>query len=210
MAGWTWFFAHRRGVIMDYKKSAARGRVTVYRHAVTPFTAPKSAIYQHIVGTYKLGVLENRALRNVIRPGGENMAKVGHSVRKAIDDWELGEREFAMLHACNAVDGTASKLHPKLGSDARFTKMLRDNYAIFGPMAAPGVDLVNTRWPVEVSRPKASGGRPDIADVIYGIHRCAHGHGDALPDGFAPVTRCSRTGSQNQNVCPCRFRSPCG
>ena len=113
------------------------------------------------------------------------MAKVGHSVRKAIDDWELGEHEFAMLHACNAVDGTASKLHPKLGSNARFTKMLRDNYAIFGPMAAPGVDLVNTRWPVKVSRPKASGGRPDIADIIYGIHRCAHGHGDALPDGFA-------------------------
>jgi hypothetical protein len=26
--------------------------------------------------------------------------------------------------------------------------------------------------------------RPDIADVIYGIHRCAHGHGDDLPDGF--------------------------
>ena len=34
---------------------------------------------------------------------------VGNSVRKAIDDWELGELESAMLHACNAVDGTAKK-----------------------------------------------------------------------------------------------------
>jgi hypothetical protein len=109
---------------------------------------------------------------------------VGNSVRKAIDDWEQGELESAMLHACNAVDGTAKKLYPTLGSNARFTRLLRDNYDIFGPMGAPGIDLVETRFPVRVARPKAGGNRPDIADVIYGIHRCAHGHGDELPDGF--------------------------
>ncbi|WP_460152782.1 hypothetical protein [Pseudomonas sp. S2_B07] len=112
------------------------------------------------------------------------MASVGASVRKAIEDWTNGDYEFAMLHACNAVDGTAGKLHPNLGSNARFTGLLRDNYEIFGPMGLPGVDLVNTRWPVTVERPKASGGLPDIADVIYGIHRCSHGHGNELPDGF--------------------------
>lgn len=25
---------------------------------------------------------------------------------------------------------------------------------------------------------------PDMAEVIYGIHRCAHGHGEELPAGF--------------------------
>jgi len=109
---------------------------------------------------------------------------VGNSVRKAIDDWEQGELESAMLHACNAVDGTAKKLYPTLGSNARFTRLLRENYGIFGPMGAPGIDLVETRFPVKVARPKAEGGKPDIADVLYGIHRCAHGHGDELPDGF--------------------------
>lgn len=112
------------------------------------------------------------------------MARVGDSVRKAIDDWGQGDHEFAMLHACNALDGTASKLHPGIGNNARFTRTLRDNYSIFGPMAAPGIDLVNTRWPVKVEHPKASGGLPDIADVIYGIHRCTHGHGNELPNGF--------------------------
>ncbi len=112
---------------------------------------------------------------------------VGDSVRKAIADWELGELEAAMLHACNAVDGTARKLYEALGSNARFTRLLRDNYDIFGPMAAPGIDLVATRWPVKVERSKALGGKPDIADVIYGIHRCTHGHGDELPDGFELV-----------------------
>ena len=49
-----------------------------------------------------------------------------------------------MLHACNAVDGTAKKAYPafgKLQNKLRFTTMLRDNYGVFGPMAAPGIDL---------------------------------------------------------------------
>ena len=113
--------------------------------------------------------------------------KVGDSIRKAIDDWELGELESSMLHACNAVDGTASKRYPTEGSNARFTRFLRDSYAVLGPMSAPGIDLFETRWPVKVARPKASGGHPDIADVIYGVHRCTHGHGDELPDGFGLI-----------------------
>lgn len=112
------------------------------------------------------------------------MASVGNSVRKAIEDWASGEFEFAMLHACNAVDGTAKKVFPEMRVTARFTKMLRDNYGIFGPIGLPGINVEDTRWPVEVKRPKAAGGLPDIADVIYGVHRCTHGHGDELPDGF--------------------------
>lgn len=119
---------------------------------------------------------------------GEHRRKVtvnvGNSVRKAIDDWESGELEAAMLHACNAIDGTAKKVYPTLGSNARFTKLLRDNFFILGPMGMPGVNLVETRFPIKVQRPKAPGGKPDIADVIYGIHRCSHGHGEELPGGF--------------------------
>jgi hypothetical protein len=109
---------------------------------------------------------------------------VGNSVRKAIDDYVADEVDAAMIHACNAVDGTASKLYPALGSNARFTRLLRDNYFILEPMAAPGINLQETRFPVKVERPKAPGGLPDYADVIYGIHRCHHGHGEALPGGF--------------------------
>ena len=45
---------------------------------------------------------------------------VANSVRKAIDDWEQREFDAAMLHACNAIDGTARKLYPGLGNKARF------------------------------------------------------------------------------------------
>ena len=109
---------------------------------------------------------------------------VGNSVRKAIDDWERGETDAAMSHACNAVDGTAKKVYPSLGSNARFTRLLRDNYAILGPLGMPGINLVETRFAVKVERPKAPGGKPDLADVFFGVHRCSHGHGEELPDGF--------------------------
>ena len=109
---------------------------------------------------------------------------VGNSVRKAIDDWEAGEVDAAMLHTCNAIDGTAKKVYPNVGSNAGFTQLLRDNYSILGPMGMPGINLVETRFPVKVERPKADGGKPDLADVIYGIHRCSHGHGEELPNGF--------------------------
>jgi len=73
---------------------------------------------------------------------------------------------------------------PGLGSNRRFTQLLRDNYCILGPMGAPGINVQETRFPVSVPRPTSPGGEPDFADVIYGIHRCSHGHGDELPDGF--------------------------
>ena len=88
-----------------------------------------------------------------------------------------------MLHACNAVDGTAKK-HIGGSVGKRFTTLLRANYPVLGPMGIPGIDLERTRWPVKVKSPSAVGGKPDLADVIYGVHRCTHGHGDELPDGF--------------------------
>lgn len=110
---------------------------------------------------------------------------VGESVWLSINDWERGELDASMLHACNAVDGTAKKTFPKiLSSNMRFTTLLRDNYSVLGPMGVPGINLVDTRFPVKVKKPKASGGEPDLADIIYGIHRCCHGHGDELPKGF--------------------------
>lgn len=115
---------------------------------------------------------------------GEPGMDVGNSVRKAIDEWEGADHDSAMLHACNAVDGTAAKVYPKLGSNARFTGLLRDNYHVLGPMGVPGIDLERTRFPVKVENPKAGGAWPDLADVVYGIHRCCHAHGKALPGGF--------------------------
>ncbi|MBY4210780.1 hypothetical protein HQO42_05275 [Rhodococcus fascians] len=113
--------------------------------------------------------------------------KVGDSVRLAIDAFDRRETESAMLHACNAVDGTARKKFPKLGVAARFTKLLRDDYPIFGLMAVPGVNIAETRWPVEIQSYLGKDEWPDIAALIYVVHRCSHGHGDELPFEFRLV-----------------------
>lgn len=90
-----------------------------------------------------------------------------------------------MLHACNAIDGTAAKAFPSIRpNNKRFTSLLRDNYLTLGIMGMPGINIVETRFPISVPSPKAPGGGTDLADIIYGIHRCSHGHGAALPEGF--------------------------
>lgn len=109
---------------------------------------------------------------------------VGESVRLSMRDWVDGEPQSAMLHACNAIDGTAKKRYPKFGVGKRFTTLIRDHYAIFGPMALPGMNLAETSWEIDSIRGSGVGGIIDTADVIYGVHRCVHGHGDVLPDGF--------------------------
>jgi hypothetical protein len=106
---------------------------------------------------------------------------VGNSVRKAVAEWESAELESAMLHACNAVDGTAKKVHPHLGNRDRFTRLLRENYAILGPMGVPGINVEETRFASSGVPPDQW---PDLADIVYKIHRCAHGHGDELPSGY--------------------------
>lgn len=111
--------------------------------------------------------------------------RVGDSVRNAINSFEADEIEAAMLHACNAVDGTARKVYPTAKVGERFVALLRDNYDIVGVMGSPGIDVVNTRWPVEVQHIGGSKKEwPDFADIVYAIHRCSHGHGDAVPEGF--------------------------
>lgn len=110
--------------------------------------------------------------------------EVGRSVRKAVADRLTGDMESAMLHACNAVDGTAKKVYPNLGVGGRFKKLLRENYSgILEPMV-PGINLEETVFPVSIRSASGPGGRPDIADILYVVHRCNHGHGDALPAGY--------------------------
>jgi len=114
------------------------------------------------------------------------MAGIPYSVGKSIDDFLVGDLEGAMLHACNAVDGTARRSYVdfKDGNKARFTKLLRENYDILRPMSFPGLDIEKIRWAVKLSSKQKSNEWPDTADIIYCVHRCAHGHGDDLPEGF--------------------------
>lgn len=111
--------------------------------------------------------------------------RIVDSVAKAISDWQSGDSESAMMHACNAVNGTATKACENIKSDrVKFTTLLRDNYAILGPMGMPGVDLDKTLFGVDLKKANPKINEFDLADLIYKIHRCSHGHGDELLKGF--------------------------
>ena len=84
-----------------------------------------------------------------------------------------------MWHATAALDETAHKRYPWLDPGARFRRTVRDDLDIFAAMTAPDIDFVGSRFPV----PVASDGpdrRPDIADVLYAVHRYLHDDENAM------------------------------
>lgn len=108
---------------------------------------------------------------------------IGEYVRCAIDDYYHGEKlHSSLLHACIAVDGTASKIFPTITSNRqRYVACIRQYYWIVQAMGLPGVDLINTQWK-NVQLQKIN--NPDLAEIIYEIFRCNHAHGSEHPIDF--------------------------
>ena len=107
---------------------------------------------------------------------------VGEQVKASLDHWSVGDWPAALWHATAALDETAQKRYPLLGPVPRFKRALRDDVDIFAAMAAPDIDLDQSRFPIPVTSDLPDR-RPDIADVLYGVHRYLHGDEDALPAG---------------------------
>jgi len=105
--------------------------------------------------------------------------RVCDHVRLSIDQYEAGEFEASLVHACIAVDGTARKQGAR-GRRA-FLAVLRDSTPILGAIALPGIDVAGTRFSnLQLERTRA----PDFAEVIYEAFRCALAHGEQLGAGF--------------------------
>lgn len=108
---------------------------------------------------------------------------MGDEVRISLDHWSDGLWREALSHATAALEGTAAKRYPTLDPAARFKRTVRDEVAVFGGMAAPDIDMAQSRFPVLVDTDQPDG-RPDIADVLYGAHRYLHGDLAAMPAGL--------------------------
>lgn len=87
-----------------------------------------------------------------------------------------------MWHATAAVEETAAKRYPWLDPGPRFRRTVRDDADIFGALAAPDIDFVNSRFPIPVPA-DADEGHPDIADLLYGVHRYLHEDENAMAAG---------------------------
>jgi hypothetical protein len=107
---------------------------------------------------------------------------VGEHVQASLDHWSMGDGRSALWHATAALAETAGKRYPDLDPEARFKRVLRDDVDIFAAMTAPDIELVNSRFPLPVhsDRPDRL---PDIADVLYAVHRYLHEDENAMPAG---------------------------
>lgn len=107
---------------------------------------------------------------------------VGEEVRSSLDHWSAGEWRQSLWHATAAVQETADKRYPALPRAAQFKRTVRDDVDIFGALAAPDIDFDTSRFPLPVAS-DSTDGRPDIADVLFAVHRYLHGHTDEMPAG---------------------------
>jgi len=87
-----------------------------------------------------------------------------------------------MWHASAALAETAAKRYPWLDPGPRFKRTVRDDIDIFTALSAPDIDFANSRFPVRVASDLPEG-YPDIADLLYGVHRFLHEDENALAAG---------------------------
>ena len=107
---------------------------------------------------------------------------VGEQVQASLDHWSVGDWRSALWHATAALDETAEKRYPLLGPMPRFKRTLRDDVDIFAAMTAPDINLIESRFPIPVISDQPDR-RPDIADVLYGVHRYLHEDENAMLAG---------------------------
>lgn len=109
---------------------------------------------------------------------------VARHVGKDLDELDGGNLEWAMLHACIAVDGSASR--GGRSTRRQFVTFLRKNYAVLQPAGLVGLDCERSRFPISPDLPSPTAGdNADVADLIYTVHRCAPAHGGEVPPEFA-------------------------
>ena len=115
--------------------------------------------------------------------------KLQDSIRLSMRDYEAGEYEAAMLHACCAVNGIANDLYRKeyRGYDeattgTRFVKFINSNIDIIESIAYPGSYLKGCNYCIVHTRNKIE--LVDFATIIYKVHRCNLCHGEEIPKGY--------------------------
>jgi hypothetical protein len=112
--------------------------------------------------------------------------RIEQHVGKALDEWEQGGHDWAIMQAGSAVDGSAKRAYPnETRSGLRFKQFLRDHDEVLQLMGLWGLDVPQSRFldPSGLTTP-SDGIHPDVVDLIYHVHRCAHAHGDVVADGF--------------------------
>ncbi|MBA3909716.1 MAG: hypothetical protein C0524_07470 [Rhodobacter sp.] len=116
--------------------------------------------------------------------------KIEDRVRLAFD---LGiNKEFLPMlsFALPAIEASAKKKYGR-GGRASFIKLIRENYEVFHWFSGSFLDFVELRFPT--LDPSLTDGqtvdRPDLAQVLYYLHRCSLAHGQELGESCSILPR---------------------
>lgn len=108
-------------------------------------------------------------------------------VLKAIDAFERGEKDHALMHASISIDATAKNLFPNETSGKKaYKKCIRQYWWLIERFIGEGLNLEDTKF----TNLKLDNGygkfisEPDLADVIYHIFRCNHAHAKEVPVNY--------------------------
>lgn len=105
-------------------------------------------------------------------------------VLHAIDDFDQGKKDSALMHACFAIDGTARKIFPKNGVGRQgYKNCIRKYWWLVEPFIGSGLNLEETKW-THITLDDGHGKKiidPDLADIIYHVFRCSHAHAEEVP-----------------------------
>lgn len=107
--------------------------------------------------------------------------KISEHIKQSLDAADRGQLDQAILSACIAIDGTASKMYPEeSGVGKRFRKFINEHIDIIEVMHA-GLNLQETVFPFKSNKGVVG---VTFADVIYEKFRCNLAHGAELPEGY--------------------------
>ncbi len=107
-------------------------------------------------------------------------------VLRSLEAYDRGEKEEALMHATFSIEGTAKKLNHNRGGGKSYKNCLRSYYWLLERFTGGAINLTETKF----SFIKLDDGKgkiisePDLADIIYHIHRCSHAHSEGVPTHF--------------------------
>ena len=108
--------------------------------------------------------------------------KLSKHVLSSLDNWDANRKDFALMDACFALEGTARNLCGKeTANRADYKNCIRHYFWILERMGDLGINLGETKFDnVNIDGVQ----NPDIADVIYHIFRCNFAHCKDVPPNF--------------------------
>ncbi len=126
-------------------------------------------------------------------------------VLSSLDNWDANKKDFELMDACFAIEGTARNLyHKESAGRTDYKNCIRKYFWIIEAMGGMGINLKETKFDnIRIDGIE----HPDFADVIYHIFRCNFAHCKDIPPNYR-LTPINEGGKTNWPIGTDMFQIP--